>query len=87
MIKAATVSIGTSATLIYTAVGDTHIKIRNGNSNAVAIGDSTVSYPGGYMLSKDTPEATVLDLDIQDGDSVYGRAGVAGTVINYIATN
>lgn len=83
--KTGTVSIGTTPTLIYSATGDTKITIRNGNIAAVAIGNSSIAYPGGWMLSKDTPEAIVVTIELQGGESVYGVAGAAGTVINYLA--
>lgn len=87
MVKSGTVSIGTTPTLIHTAIGRTIIKIRNGNVAAVAIGDSSVVFPGGWMLSSTTPEAIVVELVLQDSESIYGRCNPAGTVINFIAMN
>lgn len=87
MLKSGTIAVGTSATLIHTAVGRTRILIRNGNAAAVAVGDSSVTYPGHWMLSSSTPEATVLDIVLQDGDSIYAATSPAGTVINFLATN
>ena len=88
MITSGQVVVSTSPTVIFTATGKTKIRIRNGNSTIVLVGDygvaaPNVGWPTGY-------DPGVLDIaehhfTLQAGDSLYGVSVSGSQVVQFLA--
>jgi hypothetical protein len=87
MLTTGTISIGASATLIFTAAGATKLTIHAATTAVTTLGDNTVAAGNGYPVALSSSGIVeAIDLTLSDGDAVYG-VGAGASAVNFIATN
>jgi hypothetical protein len=87
MISSGIVAVGGTATLIHTAAGATKVRVQAGSTTAIQLGDAGVTFGNGFPLAQsNTGVPEFLELDMSDGDALYGISAGGTINVSFIAT-
>lgn len=76
----------TAPTAIHTASGRTRVRARNGNPTDIYFGDAGVAALNGWLTfyTAGVPETSLVDVVLEDGDTLYGIAASGNWAVNVL---
>lgn len=78
------VTVSTTATLIYTATGQTKVILRISAGGPIDLGDSSVTSGSGFYFDN---SVTALYIELSDNETLYGIVGSGTATITVLAIN
>lgn len=89
MILSGTLTVTGVATLIHQAAGATRLAIYPTTTTVIYLGDSGVTFGNGLPIAFGSQPSAQGDaeLNLSDGDALYGISNGGSVAVNFIATN